>query len=78
MQSSVEGRGGTRENKSQDCVLETRAEQMELRKGNQDPAVMGIIIVGIRTIAVKILEEVSMGMDRLREFWVVSLKIKFQ
>ena len=41
---------------------------MELRKGNQDPAVMGIIIVGIRTIAVKILEEVIMGMDRLREF----------
>ena len=41
---------------------------MELRKGNQDLAVMGIIIVGIRTIAVKILEEVSMGMDRLREF----------
>jgi hypothetical protein len=41
---------------------------MELRKGNQDLAVMGIIIVGIRTIAVKILEEVSMGMNRLREF----------
>ena len=42
---------------------------------------MGIIIlVGIRTIAVKILEEVIMGMlDHLRWFvCVVSLKINFE